>query len=373
MTIAGYLVDHWGMLILLIGLAIMLATDVHLERRMIRRISVALGMLFLYSITCYVEGWLGNQVEFNMLRPVLCAVNYSLVTFILLNVILIVYPEQSKYLAFPAMMNALLCFISIPTGIVFFFTEENHFMRGYLGYLTYFVDALYLAYLIYNLFGKSKVQKEDYPVLVFFAVTCIICLTMPLFLSEVSDHWFIVTIAINLVLYYLYLLQQFTKRDPLTKLLNRQSYYADAEKYMHEITAFIAMDMDGLKEINDSEGHIAGDVALRTLGDCFWRAAQRKQRVYRIGGDEYVILCLGSKEEEVKALISRMKEEVAKTKYTCSIGYAMKTKGSTIDSLYQEADADLYKEKKLFYERTGKQGHVRGLAMLETGKETGDN
>ena len=359
MTILGYLTEHWGMLIMLIGLAFLLYTDMHLERRMVRRMIIVIVMLFVYSVLCYIEIYLGNQTEPSGWRPILCVLNYSLVTFALVNMIMIVYPEQRIYLYVPAVLNAILCLISIPTGLVFYIDQYNHFHRGPLGYLTYIVNALYLVYFIINLFKGTKARREDYPVLIFLATTAVLCLTMPLFMENVASHWFNITITIDLTLYYVYLLQSFTKRDPLTKLLNRQSYYSDAEKHMNEITAFVAIDMDGLKEVNDTHGHTAGDIALKTLADCFWRAAQRKQRIYRIGGDEYVILCVNSSEQDVKVLIERIKAEVAKTSYTCSIGYAMKGKDSTIDTLYQLADANLYEEKKLFYERSGKKGRRR--------------
>ena len=359
MTITGYLTDHWGMLVLLIGLSIMLFSDMHLERRMVQRMSVVIIMLFLYSISCYVEAYLGNLVDRTPVRAFLAALNYSLVTFILLNVIMIMYPQQKALLYIPAILNALLCFISLPTGLVFWISDANHFTRGPLGYMTYVINALYLAYFYILLFKKDRVQKEDYPVLIFFSINTTLCLVLPLFMENMTSHWFTVTIAIDILLYYVFLLQQFTKRDPLTKLLNRQSYYSDAEKFLHEITAFIALDMDGLKNINDTKGHKAGDIALRALADCFWNAADQDQRVYRIGGDEYVILCLGSTEPEVHELIGRIKKQVAATPYTCSVGYAMKTEGSTIDTLYQLADANLYEEKKLFYERAGKLGRKR--------------
>ncbi len=354
MSFNDYVTEHWGMLILLIGLAIVLRADKHLEKRMLIRMKVAIALLFIYSITCYVESYLGNQETYSSLRPLLSAFDYSLIAVILVNIILIVYPEQKFYLFIPAIINALLCFISIKTGLVFFIDKSNHFHRGSLGYLTYFISAMYLTYLIINMFRNKRVQKEDYPLIIFLALTAILCLIMPLYMQGVASHWFIVTIAIDVILYYIYLLQQITKRDPLTNLLNRQSYYTDTDKYLDDITSYIAIDMDGLKEVNDSDGHVAGDIALRALADCFWRAAQQKQRVYRIGGDEYAILCIDSSEADVKELIRRIREEVAKTKYTCSIGYAMKQKDSTIDSLYQEADAMLYVEKKKFYKRIGK-------------------
>ena len=262
---------------------------------------------------------------------------------------------QKLYLYIPALLNTALCFISIPTGIVFYFTEDNHFQRGRLGYLTYFICALYLAYQIINFLKNKTYQREDKHLLLFMSVTSVLCLVMPLFMDSMTAHWFNVTIAIDVLLYYVFLLQQFTKRDPLTKLLNRQTYYADAEKMWTQITAVVTMDMDGLKTLNDSEGHTAGDKALRALADCFREASRNSQRIYRIGGDEYVILCVGSSEAEVQALVGRIKQEMSKTPYTCSVGYAMKQNDNTIDDMYNRADSMLYEEKKQFYLTSGKE------------------
>ena len=66
--------------------------------------------------------------------------------------------------------------------------------------------------------------------MVYLAVTSAMCLAMPLFMDEMALHWLNVTIAIVVMLYYIYLLQQNTNRDSLTNLLNRQSYYRDIEK-----------------------------------------------------------------------------------------------------------------------------------------------
>ena len=87
-------------------------------------------------------------------------------------------------------------------------------------------------------------------------------------------------------IYYVFSILQVTKKDPLTGLLNRQAYYSDISSEPEEITALVSIDMNGLKTINDNEGHEAGDKAIATVAECFIRAAKRKQTVYRIGGDE---------------------------------------------------------------------------------------
>ena len=55
MTFSNFLSEHWGLLVLLTGMLIVLYLDIHLERRMVIRIAVTYGMIFLYSVSDYVE------------------------------------------------------------------------------------------------------------------------------------------------------------------------------------------------------------------------------------------------------------------------------------------------------------------------------
>lgn len=216
-----------------------------------------------------------------------------------------------------------------------------------------------MIYLAVYLLNKRKSQRENLLILIYVLSTSGFCLLYPLIMKRLNSDWFYLTITINLVLYYIFLLQQYTKIDSLTKLLNRQTYYADLVNYGGSITAVITMDMNGLKTINDSEGHIAGYHALKALADCFLEASLGKQRVYRIGGDEYVVLCLNSGEKEVLGLIERIRKEVANTRYTCCIGYAMKTEGFTVEQAYKQADQMLYEEKSQYYMYSGKDRRKR--------------
>ena len=93
-----------------------------------------------------------------------------------------------------------------------------------LGYLTYFINGLYLLYLIYNMFTNSKANKEDFRLILHISITSVLCLILPLFASGDSSHWFNMTLAVDVMLYYVFLLQQFTKRDSLTKALNLMGF-----------------------------------------------------------------------------------------------------------------------------------------------------
>ena len=116
------------------------------------------------------------------------------------------------------------------------------------------------------------------------------------------------------------------------------------------ITALLSLDMNGLKTINDTGGHAAGDDALVTLAVCFTRALKRGQSCYRVGGDEFVIVCRRASRSEVMKLIERIKNAVAETKYSCSIGYSYRSDaGESVDDLLQKSDEMMYADKAQYY------------------------
>ena len=59
MDVFEYLSDHWGLLVLLTGMAIVLGSDVHLEKRMVSCILLTGFMICVYSVTCYIETFIG--------------------------------------------------------------------------------------------------------------------------------------------------------------------------------------------------------------------------------------------------------------------------------------------------------------------------
>lgn len=353
-SIGNYISTNWGILIVLTALAILLHSDIHLERRMIRQIGLACVLLLLYSVSSYIESCLARRETYTVLRPLLSAVDYSMTTLIIISVILIVSPGYKKYLFLPWLPEVLMCFISIPTGVIFLITEENYFRRGPLGFLPFAINGLYLLYLLFCIFRYRRWEKKEYLILGFMFFTAVSCLFMPLYFDIQSDQWLMHTIALDMLVYYVFLLQQFTTRDSLTNLLNRQCWYADLEKLRDSLTALIAIDMNGLKEINDSLGHAEGDRALKEIASCFERAVDRRYHIYRIGGDEFTILCTGADEKKIRLLIQRIELELAEKDYSCSIGYAMNSGGISSDELYHLADEMLYENKRQYYISSGK-------------------
>ena len=165
---------------------------------------------------------------------------------------------------------------------------------------------------------------------------------------------------ILLFAYHEFSILQLTKKDSLTGLLNRQAYFSDIANGPESISALVSIDMNGLKEVNDNYGHGAGDEALVTLALCFQKALRRNESGYRIGGDEYIIVCRKISKEELDGLLERIRANVANTKYTVSIGYSYSQNGEkTINSMLKESDELMYVEKERYYKETGKERRRR--------------
>jgi len=138
-------------------------------------------------------------------------------------------------------------------------------------------------------------------------------------------------------------------RDPLTGLPNRVLLDDRIEQAFRrsrrsgERFTLIAVDLDGFKDVNDVRGHRAGDVVLKTLARRFEAVVREADTVARVGGDEFVVLSLGTgTEERAAALVGRLqsalrrpfKVEGASVEIDGSIGWAIyPDDGSTAEDL----------------------------------------
>ena len=162
------------------------------------------------------------------------------------------------------------------------------------------------------------------------------------------------TIGVALFIYYVFEILEQTKKDSLTGLLNRHAYHADTLKNPEDITALISIDMNGLKTINDTLGHAAGDEALLTLALCFRRALKSRQFGYRVGGDEFVIICRKTSQDEMMQLVERIEHNVGETKYDCALGYSYSAdRKKPVEDMLRESDMMMYAVKERYYKERG--------------------
>lgn len=142
--------------------------------------------------------------------------------------------------------------------------------------------------------------------------------------------------------------------DPLTGLGNRRRFQerlalecARAARY-GESMALLLADLDGLKQVNDRDGHRAGDALLRQVGAVIATGLRQVDLGARWGGDEFAVLAPRADVDEALALAERIRSDVATlTNSTISIGVAA-TGGEALDpeALLRAADVALYSAKR---------------------------
>lgn len=348
--IKAYILQNW-ILMLIIGafIVILCITSFSSKKNMIRLVFLLLSV-FLLSIVVFTEFYLQPTNENATARIILMAIRYSATPFILALLIMLLVKHLRLFVFIPAVLLLIVDIVSIFTGIVFSLNQENQLTRGPLGFLPYVVCGVYMVFLIFLLIWRSNKRAIEIVPIVFLAVALSSGLIFPFVFGASFSQLYCTIIAASLFIYYVFTILERAKKDSLTDLLNRQAYYVETRRDYKDITAIVSIDMNGLKKINDTYGHIAGDEALATLGLCIARSCRSKQSAYRMGGDEFIIVCRKTPKEEVEKLIERINAAVAETKYSCSIGYSYHEEGSiNLEDLLKESDEKMYSDKVEYY------------------------
>lgn len=357
--IKEYLLQNWSLILVLAAFAIALHITVFLDKKTIRRMYVLIVGVFLLSIVVFVEFSINAYPEYRILRSILMAIRYSSTPFIIAQIMYTLVKKQTWLIFIPSMVLGVIDIVSIFTGIVFEINDDNTFSRGILGYLPFIVAGLYSLALVYLLIKRCNKKWMEIIPIIFLSLALLSGLIFPFVFGSDFSSIFCPTIAIAIFVYYVFEILQQTKKDSLTELLNRHAYHADISKNPEEITALISIDMNGLKVINDTQGHAAGDEALLTLALCFRRALKARQFGYRVGGDEFVILCRKTSREDMDALIKRIEADVGDTKYNCAIGYSFSGDGQKkVEEMLRESDMMMYEVKEKYYRENGKSNGI---------------
>jgi diguanylate cyclase (GGDEF)-like protein len=137
--------------------------------------------------------------------------------------------------------------------------------------------------------------------------------------------------------------------DPLTNLLNRRSFVQrlDAEvarsrRYTRPL-ALVVFDLDELKTVNDTQGHAAGDEALKLVAEALRATIRSGDNAFRIGGDEFAVILPEAEEHDARAAAQRIADEL---QLAASFGVAVCGADCEAGTLLREADDAMYRMKR---------------------------
>lgn len=150
--------------------------------------------------------------------------------------------------------------------------------------------------------------------------------------------------------------------DGLTGLYNRRGFFTLAEKDFKMLKRskngfiIVYVDLDGLKWINDHLGHHQGDQALIDLANMLKNSFRETDIIGRIGGDEFVIIALNSKQSDMKLIRGRIEEHInnhnknSNNQYNLSASIGLVScepnEHSSLDDIMKVADKKMYEEKQ---------------------------
>ncbi|HYM49245.1 MAG TPA: diguanylate cyclase [Candidatus Limnocylindrales bacterium] len=151
--------------------------------------------------------------------------------------------------------------------------------------------------------------------------------------------------------------------DHLTRVYNRRlllerlhQAIAHADRH-HESLALLFVDVNQLKHVNDTYGHLAGDALLREVAIALTDSVRAEDVVARYGGDEFVVLLASTSSEAAAVVANRVRDGIARHRFMAagqlitvpgvSLGVATyPQQGRTVEDLLAAADASLYEQKR---------------------------
>lgn len=334
-------------LILLFGLKL-------LSRKTFR--NSATGYFWLTVISCLLlvledsfEVVASTDPSLRFLRTLLSVLGYTLRSTAVLGLLLVIVRQKKRriLLWIPSLVTFLVCGTAFFSDIAFGFDQEYRFYRGPLGYIAFIVPIGYLLLLLVLTFRKvTEKNGVERVIAMGCGIFCLAACFMDTFYGGIRLNE---AIMISSVFFYMILYSNDNRRDPMTGLLNRKAFYDDCNSLNKNIGAAMSVDMNGLKTLNDTFGHQAGDEALIRIGECLKAATDRDTRAYRIGGDEFVLLFLHDREEPIARAEQQIRESVADDGYSVSTGFAVRARNEELTETIKKSDSRMYEDKENYY------------------------
>ena len=154
-------------------------------------------------------------------------------------------------------------------------------------------------------------------------------------------------------------LEQLSQLDPLTGLYNRRHLFARIEAELARVRrgrplAMLMLDLDSFKKVNDTQGHLRGDVLLKEIAAALAATTRTTDVAGRYGGDEFAVVLPDTELAQAVAVAERVTKSVrdvsakfdAVPPVTASVGIAIAEPADTVAALLRRADENAYKAKR---------------------------
>ncbi len=325
-----YMIDTNLILAFLLALVLIIARSrldlrINLNKIFIITAALILFQLVMETFTWMIEGIASpGLILINNLVTVLLFISGPAATYCWYRLVTLwVLPENGhnfvtkKSMLIPLAIVSILAISSPFTNLLFTVDASNVFYRGPWYFLTAASCYFYLLISVHIVIAnRHNLLKSMYHALLLFAITPAIGGLIQVLVEGTLMIW--ASSALSLILVYIYLQQRMMQFDTLTGAWTRGSFDRYIESRIenekeHAKLALIFIDLDDLKYINDTYGHLEGDVALQTAVKLLKRCLCRNDIIARFGGDEFVIVA--NKCTDKDSAMNSVEDRIALMKY----------------------------------------------------------
>lgn len=274
-------------------------------------------------------------------------------------------------------VNLLFQIISAFTGWMLVIDEQNHYSHGplYPVYMSLYIILIIFIAIEFITYAK-KFRKQNRLSLYAIITLVLICILLQELLgSEYRTAYIGLTLGMIMMFIYITEFSQLSSddtiqeqqiaitTDALTGVSSRYAFVAatkvldEKEKLPHDLTIF-SIDINGLKNVNDTLGHAAGDELICGAANCISSAFEKNGTCYRTGGDEFIVITQMDSKQALEAM-DKLKQNAAnwhgklvKELYLATgIARAEDHPELSAEKLMIKADMAMYDEKDAFYRK----------------------
>lgn len=296
------------------------------------RIAIAVVRYSFAVLLIFVSGWLTRTKSFQAYAIVVSLL--ELVSMAISLYVLLQYKTPNFLIQSMGLIATIL--------VIFLVPNRKEFQ------LALAVIAALSFYLLTYLFLERVTNNEFLASVVYTLVATILC-SVSSFHNERSRLGEFISKT---------RLEQMSSTDFLTNTANRFRLEEEADRWMNFCRrqnlplSLVFVDVDNLKQINDTFGHAAGDQVLVTLSTLMQKQLRSSDTVSRWGGDEFVLLLPNVSLKNAVSLLERLKASMMQMDFgegihaTCSYGVVEMDEESSFQSMLHEADTLMYSGKR---------------------------
>ena len=255
----------------------------------------------------------------------------------------------------------LMAIASPVTGWLYKISADGAFEKGdYQSIAALYLILGFIALIVINFKKYRNCELEDIVRMIFLFSLEAIAIVLQVLEAEMFQDGFIGS-ALLIILYYDFVIEIESKYDNLTGV--GSSTYFDS--YVDRINKkdeyqLLMFDVNGLKQTNDTMGHEAGDELITTVGQAIKAVVLSSGKVFRVGGDEFMVICPETDKKGAFICVERMQKAISNItivdkKVSFAYGVAHSSEDyKEMDDMLHNADVSMYEcKKKMKAERRG--------------------